>query len=54
MIANGQIQEMGSHAGLLRQRGYYYNLYTQQFRQDLEREYEEVMRTHTEKRPATA
>jgi ATP-binding cassette, subfamily B, bacterial len=54
VIANGQIQEMGSHAQLLKQRGYYYSLYTQQFRQELEREYEDIMRTHTEKRPATA
>ncbi len=54
VIANGQIQEMGSHAELLRERGYYYSLYTQQFRQELEREYEEIMRTHTEKRPETA
>jgi ATP-binding cassette subfamily B protein len=42
VIANGTIQEMGSHAELLRQRGYYYNLYTQQFRQELERSYDEV------------
>ncbi len=54
VIANGQIQEMGSHAELLKLRGYYYSLYTQQFRQELEREYEEMIRTHTEKRPETA
>jgi ATP-binding cassette subfamily B protein len=54
VIANGQIQEQGSHVQLLKQRGYYYSLYTQQFRQELEREYEDIMRTHTEKRPATA
>lgn len=42
VIANGQIQEMGSHSQLLKQRGYYYNLYTQQFRQELEREYDVV------------
>jgi ATP-binding cassette subfamily B protein len=54
VIANGAIQEMGSHAQLLKQRGYYYSLYTQQFRQELEREYEDIMRTHTEKPLATA
>ncbi len=47
VIANGKIQEMGNHAQLLRQRGYYYNLYTQQFRQELEREYEAVFNLHT-------
>ncbi len=49
VIANGQIQEMGSHRELLRLRGHYYSLYTQQFRQELEREYEEVFkaRSHT-------
>jgi len=39
VIEAGRIAEMGSHAELLRQRGYYYKLYTQQFRQKLEREY---------------
>jgi ATP-binding cassette subfamily B protein len=32
-IENGQIVEMGTHAELLRQRGRYYRLYTQQFQQ---------------------
>ncbi len=44
VILGGQIQEMGSHAELLRKRGYYYNLYTQQFRQELERSYDEVFK----------
>ena len=30
---------MGSHAELLRARGHYYSLYTQQFRRQLERDY---------------
>jgi hypothetical protein len=30
---------MGTHSELLRQRGHYYRLYTQQFRRELEREY---------------
>ncbi|MFH1632604.1 MAG: ABC transporter ATP-binding protein [Chloroflexota bacterium] len=39
VIEAGKIAEMGSHAELLRQRGHYYKLYTQQFRQKLERKY---------------
>jgi len=31
---------MGSHAELLRQRGHYYRLYTQQFRKQLELEFD--------------
>ena len=34
VIENGGISEMGTHAELLRQRGHYYKLYTQQFRQE--------------------
>lgn len=44
VILGGKIEEMGSHAELLRKRGYYYNLYTQQFRQELERSYDEVFK----------
>ena len=44
VIADGQITEMGNHADLLRRKGYYYNLYTQQFRQELERSYDEVFK----------
>jgi len=40
VLDNGQIAEMGSHAELLRQRGHYYRLYTQQFRSELERQYD--------------
>jgi ATP-binding cassette subfamily B protein len=40
VIENGKIAEMGTHAELLRQGGHYYRLYTQQFRRELEREYE--------------
>jgi len=39
VIENGRIAEGGTHAELLRQRGHYYNLYTQQFRHQLEVEY---------------
>lgn len=38
VIENGGISEMGSHAELIRQRGHYYSLYTNQFRQEMERE----------------
>ena len=38
VIEKGRIAEMGSHAELLRARGHYYRLYTQQFRQQLEQD----------------
>ena len=38
VIENGKITESGNHAKLLRQGGHYYNLYTQQFRDQLTRE----------------
>jgi ATP-binding cassette subfamily B protein len=40
VIEGGRIAEMGSHAQLLRAQGHYYRLYTQQFRQRLEQEYD--------------
>jgi ATP-binding cassette subfamily B protein len=36
VIDSGEIVEMGSHAELLKSRGRYYRLYTQQFRRELE------------------
>ncbi|MHB8779024.1 MAG: ABC transporter ATP-binding protein [Anaerolineales bacterium] len=39
VIENGRIAEGGTHAELLRQRGHYYRLYTQQFRHQLEVQY---------------
>ncbi|MBC8098978.1 MAG: ATP-binding cassette domain-containing protein, partial [Armatimonadetes bacterium] len=45
VISNGQIEEMGSHSELLKARGHYYHLYTQQFREELERDYDEVFKT---------
>ena len=36
VIEDGQIAEKGNHESLIRQRGLYYNLYTKQFRHDLE------------------
>ena len=40
VIEEGRIAEMGSHAQLLQARGPYYRLYTQQFRQRIEREFD--------------
>jgi ATP-binding cassette subfamily B protein len=40
VIEKGRIAETGSHAELLRQQGHYYRLYTRQFREKLEREYD--------------
>ena len=34
VVENGGIAEQGKHAELLRARGHYYKLYTQQFRQE--------------------
>lgn len=39
VIDNGKIKEMGTHAELLRLRGHYYKLYTQQFKSELAKEY---------------
>ncbi len=39
VIENGGISEMGTHAELLRKHGHYYDLYTRQFRKELESEY---------------
>jgi ATP-binding cassette subfamily B protein len=36
VIENGHIAKQGSHAELLKLRGHYYRLYTQQFRHQLE------------------
>lgn len=45
VIENGGISEMGSHAELIRARGHYYRLYTQQFRQEREAYYEQQQET---------
>lgn len=39
VIEGGRIAEMGTHAELLRNRGHYYRLYTQQFKQERETSY---------------
>ena len=38
-IKDGAIAEMGSHSELLKKQGLYYRLYTQQFRQDMAKEF---------------
>jgi len=40
VIDEGQIIEKGNHESLLRQKGSYYNLYTKQFRHDLETQFD--------------
>lgn len=40
VIENGGVSEMGTHAELIRARGHYYQLYTKQFRQEKERNYD--------------
>jgi ATP-binding cassette subfamily B protein len=40
VIEKGRISEMGDHAELMRARGHYYQLYTRQFRHELEVEYD--------------
>ena len=40
VIEDGQIAEIGSHAELLKKGGKYYNLYTKQFRNQMEQVYD--------------
>jgi ATP-binding cassette subfamily B protein len=40
VVEDGCITEMGTHTELLRARGHYYRLYTQQFREELEQEFD--------------
>ncbi len=40
VLRNGAIDEMGTHAELMRRRGHYYRLYTKQFREQLEQQYD--------------
>jgi ATP-binding cassette subfamily B protein len=43
-LDHGKIIEMGTHAELIRKQGYYYNLYTKQFRKEREVRYEEALK----------
>jgi ATP-binding cassette subfamily B protein len=47
VIENGQIAEMGTHKELIQKKGKYYNLYTKQFRQELEAQYDILNRPET-------
>lgn len=47
VVEDGCITEMGTHAELLRARGHYYRLYTQQFREELEQEYDPFLSQET-------
>jgi ATP-binding cassette subfamily B protein len=40
VIENGRIAEMGTHRQLLKKHGHYYRLYTRQFLQEMEQEYD--------------
>jgi ATP-binding cassette subfamily B protein len=40
VVEDGRITEMGTHGELLRTKGHYYRLYTQQFREELEQEFD--------------
>jgi ATP-binding cassette, subfamily B, bacterial len=40
VIENGGVSEMGTHAELIRKRGHYYELYTRQFRDEMNQAYE--------------
>jgi ATP-binding cassette subfamily B protein len=40
VIENGSITEMGTHGELMRARGHYYRLYTNQFRHEREAQYD--------------
>ena len=48
VIEDGQIAESGDHKSLIQQRGIYYNLYTKQFRHDLETKFDPFIDAGTE------
>ena len=54
VIENGRIAEQGTHAELLKLRGHYYRLYTQQFRHELEARYGVAEEEMKEEREALA
>lgn len=47
VIDEGRISEIGTHSELLRNKGHYYNLYTQQFRKELEQEFHPIQEKNT-------
>jgi ATP-binding cassette subfamily B protein len=52
VIEDGQIVERGSHQSLIRQRGIYYNLYTKQFRHDMETKFDPFIESGAKANPA--
>ncbi|MBK8021459.1 MAG: ABC transporter ATP-binding protein [Chloroflexi bacterium] len=52
VIENGGVSEMGTHAELIRARGHYYRLYTQQFRREMEEAFDKRATSELEKIPA--
>jgi ATP-binding cassette subfamily B protein len=46
VIENGKIIEMGTHAKLLEMKGHYYKLYTEQFRRQLEQEFDPFLQSN--------
>lgn len=47
-LDHGKIIEMGSHSELIRKQGYYYSLYTKQFRKERTATYEQELAEHAE------
>jgi ATP-binding cassette subfamily B protein len=47
VVEDGRITEMGTHSELLRAHGHYYRLYTQQFRQEQEQEFDPFLSQQT-------
>ncbi|MCK6580139.1 MAG: ABC transporter ATP-binding protein/permease [Anaerolineae bacterium] len=52
VIEDGGVSEMGTHAELIRARGHYYRLYTQQFRREMEEAFDKRETGEMEKIPA--
>ncbi|MBL8131555.1 MAG: ABC transporter ATP-binding protein [Anaerolineae bacterium] len=52
VIEDGGVSEMGTHAELIRARGHYYRLYTQQFRREMEEAFDKRETNELEKIPA--
>jgi len=52
VIDGGQIVEAGNHESLMRKKGQYYNLYTKQFRHDLETQFDPFAEGGAEASPA--
>jgi ATP-binding cassette, subfamily B, bacterial len=54
VIEKGGVSEMGTHSELIRARGHYYQLYTRQFRQELEQTYDPFALSGDGREPAIA